>query len=71
MSKVKDVVKKLNPFAEPETPEMPDLPPPTLMEDTEAIEKARRRKVASASQRSGVASTNLSQGNAQTLLGGG
>jgi hypothetical protein len=87
MGKIKDVVKKaplmplwqkeldlassLNPFKQPETPELPDLPAPTLMEDTAAIEKTRRRAIGAATQRSGVASTNLSQPNSRTLLGGG
>jgi hypothetical protein len=71
MSKIKDVAKRLNPFAEPETPDLPDLPAPTLMEDTAATEKARRRAIGAATQRSGVASTNLSQPNSRTLLGGG
>ncbi|HNP15632.1 MAG TPA: hypothetical protein PKI99_04155 [Terrimesophilobacter sp.] len=71
MSKIKDVAKKLNPFAEPETPDLPELPEPALMEDTDAIEKARRRKVAAATQRSGAASTVLSQTGNRTVLGGG
>lgn len=58
----------------PEPP--PVLPPPTLMEDTGAIEASRRKSVREQRARSGVASTMLSQPSGSgsgmaTLLGPG
>jgi len=56
----------------PEPP--PPLPPPTLLEDTDAIEAARRKSIRTQRDRSGVASTRLTSRSDQagnTLLGPG
>jgi hypothetical protein len=57
----------------PKPPPMPKPEPVAPMEDTQAIEAARRRRMAAASQRSGVQSTILSQGGTagRETLGGG
>jgi hypothetical protein len=52
-------------------PKPPPMPAPTLMEDTEAIEKARRKSVAGQKERSGVASTLLTTGGTTDTLGAG
>jgi hypothetical protein len=58
-------------FKKPKAPEPP--PPPPLMADENQIELARRRSLATQRQRSGVASTQLSnrETGTATLLGGG
>lgn len=49
----------------------PKAPAPTLMEDTDQIEAARRKNVASQRKRSGVQSTILSDPMKSETLGGG
>lgn len=43
-------------------PSPPKLPEPTLIEDTDAIERARRKSIAGQKKRSGAASTILTSG---------
>lgn len=65
MGKVKDI------FVPPDPPDPPKLPAPTLMEDTEQVEAARRRKIAANQARAGRASTDLTGSNRnRTTLGG-
>jgi hypothetical protein len=68
-----------NPFKKPKAPKMPviETPPPAplpepvapvLEADNETLTKARKKKLVSATQRSGRASTILSTG--EEMLGG-
>lgn len=58
-----------NLFSAPKPPEPPPLPEPTLMEDPQQIDAARRRKLAEQRKRGGVASTQLTSQN-QSFGGG-
>lgn len=60
-----------NLFSAPKPPDPPPLPEPTLMEDPQQIEAARRRKIAEQRKRSGVASTQLTNQQTTSLFGSG
>lgn len=54
----------------PKPPKPPRLPEPTLMEDTQQIEAARRRRLSAAARQSGTRSTQITDIGQRETLGG-